>query len=147
MFVLVHCHVVDGAVVGAQTTTDATVGVYAERGVFDNPTDEHVTDESAVDAWPVADKDVAYAVASLAYVVDELREFLVGFALLFGFFFGFIHVHEWQSDIRLGHDERYCTVHLDAHFRQVFFQNVDCFAHVVASRAYDVAVATGLIDA
>lgn len=83
MFVLVHCHVVDGAVVDAQTTLMQRLE-YRGTGVFDNPAVDLTPSpmSRAVDAWPVADKDVAYLAASLAYVVSELREFLVGFALI-----------------------------------------------------------------
>ena len=71
VFVLVHSHVAHGAVTRAESAADAAVGVNAERRVFDNPAYEHIADESAVDARPVAHENVAHAVASLAYVFDE----------------------------------------------------------------------------
>ena len=68
---LVHSHIAHGAVSCAESAADAAVGVNAEWRVFDNPAYEYVADEAAVDARPVADEDVAHAVASLAYVFDE----------------------------------------------------------------------------
>ena len=68
---LVHSHVAHGAVTRAESAVDAAVGVNAERRVFDNPAYEHVADEAAVDARPVAHENVAHAVASLSYVLDE----------------------------------------------------------------------------
>ena len=68
---LVHSHSAHGAVSCAESAADAAVGVNAERRVFDNPAYEHIADESAVDARPVAHENVAHAVASLAYVFDE----------------------------------------------------------------------------
>lgn len=68
--------------------------------------------------------------------------------LLLAFTLWRIHIHEGQTDVRLGHQQRIGAVHMHAPCRQVGAHNVHGFTHGVAGSAQrPTMVPFGILDA
>ena len=140
--------VVHHAHFGAQSALGATVGLHAELLVADEPSYKCRAQQAAVDAWPMSFVGAHDAALAGFYFLGKYLQLLgstIQFLLLF---LGLVNVHEGQTYIRLGHNERIETLGSNAHRRsQVAVQNLHCLADVVACRHERIAkVSFGSIE-
>ena len=83
----------------------------------------------------MAQVQVALAAVATGDVVDGRLEVGLGLFLLLSLPLGFVHIHEGEAHITLGHEERESTVHTKADGAQVALQQFDGLADVVAGSA------------
>ena len=96
--------VVCGACFGTLSAFDAQLRVYSELAVAYNPFDECVSEYAAISAWPASFGDTVYSLVLVEYVFGESREYAVGVRLFLHFSCLVVEIHEWQTDVRFGHE-------------------------------------------
>lgn len=86
-------------------TAQASLGRNAERFVGDEMPEEETAQQAGVQSGPLALGEHPRALVPF-YIYKELLQSLGGCLFFHAFTLGRVNIHERQSDIRLGHDER-----------------------------------------
>ena len=126
----------------AFSTCNTTLLYHVKRLVGDKTVQKIAADNAGVDTWPVANIQTNLAFFSIDDALSILFEQFLGMYFLLLFFGRCIDIHEWKTDIGLGHDERIEAGCTQSYGGKVLLQQAHGLADVIASRAKRIAKMT-----